>query len=158
VASRRVDYDGIEVLAVSSEGPINDELPFDAPLGSETVLIVDDEPLVLRLCCSILARQGYHVLGAASAQEALQFCESGDRELHLLLSDVIMPNLRGSDLAARVAMIYPQIRILFMSGFDGRDIPEYKTLRTRAKLIPKPFTPRELLLAVRAALDNPTGM
>jgi len=160
-----VEYHGIEVLAMSNDAPINDldvstpgDLVFDAPLGSETVLIVDDEPLVLRLCCSILARQGYHVLGAGSAQEALQFCEKGARELHLLLSDIIMPNLRGIDLAARVSMIYPEIRILFMSGFDGREIPEYETLRSRAKLIPKPFTARELLIAVRAALDNPAGM
>ena len=153
------------MLAVSNDTPINDldvstpdELPFDAPLGSETILIVDDEPLVLRLCCSILARQGYHVLGAASAQEALQFCENGVLKLHLLLSDIIMPKVRGVDLAARVSTIYPEIRILFMSGFDGREISEYETLRSGTKLIPKPFTPRELLLAVRAALDNPTGM
>ncbi len=158
-------YDGIEVLAVSNDAPTSDldvstpdELPFDAPLGAETVLIVDDEPLVLRLCCSILARQGYHVLGAASAQEALQFCEKGAPKLHLLLSDVIMPKIRGVDLAERVSVIYPEIRILFMSGFDNRQIPEYEALRSQARLIAKPFTARELLLAVRSALDKPPGM
>ena len=165
---------------MSNDAPINDldvstpdDLVFDAPLGTETVLIVDDEPLVLRLCCSILARQGYHVLGAGSAQEAgfnpagvqpgsaqeaLEFCENEARELHLLLSDIIMPKLRGVDLAARVSMIYPEIRILFMSGFDNRQIPEYEALRSQARLIAKPFTARELLLAVRAALDKPPGM
>jgi len=160
-----VDYYGMEVLAMSNDAPINDldvstpdDLVFDAPLGTETVLIVDDEPLVLRLCCSILARQGYHVLGAGSAQEALEFCENEARELHLLLSDIIMPKLRGVDLAARVSMIYPEIRILFMSGFDNRQIPEYEALRSQARLIAKPFTARELLLAVRAALDKPPGM
>jgi len=160
-----VDYYGMEVLSMSNDAPINDldvstpdDLVFDAPLGTETVLIVDDEPLVLRLCCSILARQGYHVLGAGSAQEALEFCENEARELHLLLSDIIMPKLRGVDLAARVSMIYPEIRILFMSGFDNRQIPEYEALRSQARLIAKPFTARELLLAVRAALDKPPGM
>ena len=55
-------------------------------------------------------------------------------------------------------MIYPEIRILFMSGFDNRQIPEYEALRSQARLIAKPFTARELLLAVRAALDKPPGM
>ena len=143
---------------MSDKAAIQDEPAFDAPNGSETVLIVDDEPLVLRLCCSILARQGYDVLGANSADEALRFSEDLDRTLHLLLSDIIMPKLRGTDLAERVSRIRPGIRILYMSGFDGREIPEYDTLRRSAKLIPKPFTPRELLLAVRAALDTPSGM
>jgi DNA-binding response OmpR family regulator len=135
-----------------------EEAAFDAPNGSETVLIVDDEPLVLRLCCSILARQGYDVQGAGSGEEALKFCEDPDREFHLLLSDIIMPKLKGTDLAERVSRIHPRIRVLYMSGFDGREIPEYDTLRRSARLIPKPFTPRELLLAVRAALDKPPGM
>ena len=143
---------------MSDKAAIQDEPAFDAPNGSETVLIVDDEPLVLRLCCSILARQGYDVLGANSADEALRFSEDLDRTLHLLLSDIIMPKLRGVDLAARVSMIYPEIRILFMSGFDNRQIPEYEALRSQARLIAKPFTARELLLAVRAALDKPPGM
>lgn len=129
-----------------------------APGGSETVLIVDDEPLVLRLCCAILAREGYEVLGANSAEEALRFCENGERKMHLLLSDIIMPKLRGTDLAERVSKIHPDIRILFMSGFDGREIPEYDTLRRTARLIVKPFTPRELLIAVRTALDKPAGL
>ena len=134
-----------------------EDAEFDAPQGLETILIVDDEPLVLRVCCSILARQGYEVLGANSAEEALRFCEGRERNPHLLLSDIILPKLRGTDLAERVSKIYPEIRVLFMSGFDGREIPEYEALRRSSKLIPKPFTPQELLLAVRAALDKPTG-
>jgi two-component system cell cycle sensor histidine kinase/response regulator CckA len=138
--------------------PSQDALAFDAPGGWETVLIVDDEPLVLRLSCSILARQGYEVLGANNAEEALRFCEDRGRELHLLLSDIVMPKLRGTELAERVSKIYPAIRVLYMSGFDGREIPEYETLRRSAKLISKPFTPRELLLAVRSTLDKQPGM
>ena len=141
------------------QDPSSQDSPaFDAPGGSETVLIVDDEPLVLRLSCSILARQGYEVLGANSAEEALRFCEDRGRELHLLLSDIIMPKLRGTKLAERVSEIYPAIRVLYMSGFDGREIPEYEILCRSAKLISKPFTPKELLLAVRAALDKQPGM
>ena len=140
------------------ESPEQEEMADAGPGGSETVLIVDDEPLVLRLCCAILAREGYEVLGANSAEEALRFCEDGERTLHLLLSDIIMPRLRGTDLAERVSKIHPDIRILFMSGFDGREIPEYETLRRTAKLIVKPFTPRDLLIAVRTTLDKPTGL
>jgi two-component system cell cycle sensor histidine kinase/response regulator CckA len=128
---------------------------FDAPNGSETVLVVDDEPVVLRLCCSILSRQGYQVFSAPNGEDALKLCEDREKELNLLLSDIIMPKLRGTDLAQRVLKIYPGIRVLYMSGFDGREIPEYDSLRRSARLIPKPFTPRDLLVAVRAALDNP---
>ena len=131
---------------------------FDAPAGSETVLVVDDEPLVLRLCCTILSRQGYEVLGASGADEALKLSEQRGTGLNLLLSDIIMPKLRGTDLAERIGRMIPGIRVLYMSGFDGREIPEYDMLRSTAKLIPKPFTPRDLLLAVRAALDKPSGL
>lgn len=140
------------------EDLVQEQVQFDAPNGWETVLIVDDEPLVLRLCSSILSRQGYDVVGAGGADEALKICEDGTRPLHLLLSDIIMPKLRGTDLAERIMRMYPDIRVLYMSGFDGRAIPEYDTLRRSSKLISKPFTPRELLLAVRAALDKPPGL
>jgi len=130
----------------------------DAPSGTEMVLIVDDEPLVLRLCCTILSRQGYDVLGASSADEAIRYCEEDQKEPHLLLSDIIMPKLRGTALAERITRLRPNIRVLYMSGFDGREIPEYESLLRSAKLISKPFTPRDLLVAVRAALDKPTGL
>ena len=143
---------------MNQETPLRDEPAFDAPSGSESVLVVDDEPLVLRLCCTILSRQGYEVLGANSPDEALRVSEERADRLHLLLSDIIMPKIRGTDLAERVARICPGIRVLYMSGFDGREIPEYEILRRSAKLIPKPFTPRDLLLAVRAALDKPAGL
>jgi two-component system cell cycle sensor histidine kinase/response regulator CckA len=143
-------------LPLREGAPATREEPaFDAPHGSETVLIVDDEPIVLRLCCSILMRQGYDVVGAGSGEEALRFCEAPERKFHLLLSDIIMPRLRGTDLAQRISGIFPDIRVLYMSGFDGREIPEYEILCRDAKLLPKPFTPRDLLLAVRAALDKP---
>jgi two-component system cell cycle sensor histidine kinase/response regulator CckA len=135
-----------------------DESTFDAPSGSETVLIVDDEPLVLRLCCTILSRQGYQTLGAGNSDEALRIAGERSSNLNLLLSDIIMPKLRGTALAERIAGICPGIRVLYMSGFDGRAIPEYEILRRNSKLITKPFTPRDLLLAVRSALDKPGGL
>jgi DNA-binding NtrC family response regulator len=144
-------------LLVSEQAAAEEPL-FDAPAGTETVVVVDDEPLVLRLCCTILARQGYQVHGANAAEEALRVCEEHASKIRLLLSDIIMPRLRGTDLAERVSRIVPGIRVLYMSGFDGREIPEYDILRRSAKLIPKPFTPRDLLLAVRAALDKPAGL
>jgi DNA-binding NtrC family response regulator len=131
---------------------------FDAPGGVETILIVDDEPLVLRLCTSILSRQGYSVLSAGGADEALRHCEEKGKELQLLLSDIVMPKLRGTDLADRILAKCPGVRVLYMSGFDARDIPEYEILKRSAKLIRKPFTPRDLLVAVRAALDKPAAL
>jgi len=98
------------------------------------------------------------VLGANAVDEALRISEENSARLKLLLSDIIMPKLRGTDLAERIGLICPGIRVLYMSGFDGREIPEYEILRRSSKLIPKPFTPRDLLLAVRAALDKPGGL
>ena len=144
--------------ASSAEVQLRDEATLDAPAGTETVLVVDDEPLVLRLCCTILSRQGYRVLGAPSPDEALRLSAEESRKVQLLLSDIIMPRVRGTDLAERISKIVPGIRVLYMSGFDGREIPEYEMLRRTAKLISKPFTPRDLLKAVRAALDKPPGL
>ena len=132
-----------------------DDIGFDGPNGSERILIVDDEPVVLRLCCSILSRQGYEVSSAPSGEDAIKLCGATKKDFNLLLSDIIMPKLKGTDLAERIVKMYPGIRVLYMSGFDGREIPEYDSLRRRAKLIPKPFTPKDLLVAVREALDNP---
>jgi two-component system cell cycle sensor histidine kinase/response regulator CckA len=144
---------------VSEETIIHEQEPvFDAPTGSETVLIVDDEPVVLRLCCTILSRQGYVVLGANGADEAIRYCEDESKIPSLLLTDIIMPKLNGTALAERVARIRPGIHVLYMSGFDGREIPEYDMLVRSSKLISKPFTPRDLLVAVRAELDKPSGM
>jgi two-component system cell cycle sensor histidine kinase/response regulator CckA len=143
---------------LNEETTVREEPGFDAPAGSETVLVVDDEPLVLRLCCTILTRQGYHTLSANGPDEALRVCEERGNNLQLLLSDIIMSKIRGTDLAERIAKMCPHIRVLYMSGFDGREIPEYDLLRRSSKLLPKPFTPRDLLLAVRATLDKPGGL
>ena len=134
--------------------PVSEEAAPAGPTGSETVLIVDDEPLVLRLCCSILQGQGYNVLSASSGEDALNLGSAAVQNLRLLLSDIIMPKMLGTELAARFRKINPGIRVLFMSGFDAAEIPEYNGLRDSLELIPKPFTPIELLAAVRAALDK----
>ena len=126
--------------------------------GAESILIVDDEPLVLHLCCSILAAKGYKVVGAGSAEEALRICEGDRRKLDLLLSDIVMPKVMGTELAGLVTKTRPEIRVLFMSGYDGAQVPEYKSLSRSAPLIVKPFTPQDLLQAVRAALDKPAGL
>jgi two-component system, cell cycle sensor histidine kinase and response regulator CckA len=142
----------------ADSSPEPEKAGFDAPGGTETVLIVDDEPLVLRLCGSILSRQGYSVLSAGGADEALRQIEDQGSNLNLLLSDIVMPRMRGTDLADRILSRYPGVRVLYMSGFDGRDIPEYERLKRSARLIRKPFTPRDLLVAVRAALDKPAAL
>jgi two-component system cell cycle sensor histidine kinase/response regulator CckA len=129
-----------------------------SPAGGETILIVDDEPLVLQLCCSILASKGYQVLSAASAEEALRICEGERRQVDLLLSDIVMPRLMGTDLVKLVTKMRPEIRALFMSGYDGAQVPEYGTLSRSTQLIVKPFKPHDLLMAVRAALDTPVGL
>jgi two-component system cell cycle sensor histidine kinase/response regulator CckA len=120
--------------------------------GSETVLVVEDDDIVRQLSCQVLRRRGYAVLEAANAGEALLINEEHQGDIHLLLSDVIMPRVNGVDLAARVKRLRPSIRVVFMSGYSGEAaVPALGD----AVLIAKPFAPDELLTRVRELLDRP---
>jgi DNA-binding NtrC family response regulator len=129
-------------------------LPQTESSGSECVLVVDDEPSVLSITCALLARSGYEVLQADCGQRALEICGTCKQRIDLLLTDVMMPKMQGPQLAELLAAQYPEMRILFMSGFqDNRCQPN--TSRTAVRMLAKPFTPEKLLAAVRAALDEP---
>ncbi len=121
--------------------------------GSESILVVDDEPSVLSITCALLSRRGYAVLQADCGERALEICKDGKQSIDLLLTDVMMPKMQGPELAELVVALYPQTRVLFMSGFQEYRL-EPKT-SPAARLLPKPFSPETLLAAVRAALDEP---
>jgi two-component system cell cycle sensor histidine kinase/response regulator CckA len=124
------------------------------PSGSESILVVDDEPAVLSITCALLARSGYAVMQADCGERALEICDKGTQRVDLLLTDVVMPKMQGPELAQIMRELYPQIRVLFMSGYQdhrcGADASHGP-----ARLLPKPFSPDALLNAVRAALDEP---
>jgi len=122
--------------------------------GTETVLLVEDEEAVRDLARSILTDQGYSVLVAGSASAAEELMEKSSREIHLLLTDVVMPGLSGRELARRVAARSPKTRVLFMSGYTDNVITSGGVLEAGVAFLQKPFTPRALTQKVREVLDR----
>jgi two-component system cell cycle sensor histidine kinase/response regulator CckA len=121
--------------------------------GTETVLVVEDEEAVRRLACQSLEAHGYKPLPAASASEALLLCEKHHGELHLMLTDVVMPHVSGRELAQRAAAFRPQMKVLFMSGYTDNAIVHHGVLDAGTPFLQKPFTPRSLAQKVREVLD-----
>jgi nitrogen-specific signal transduction histidine kinase len=143
--------------------PCTEELPEDAerPLrprtvhqGAETVLVVEDNPLVRNLASNMLEAHGYTVLRAASGEECLRQVEEHRDAIHLLLVDVIMPGMNGREVHERVAALRPEIRVLFMSGYAEDIIAPQGMLRKDVDFIAKPFSVESLTGKVREILDR----
>jgi PAS domain S-box-containing protein len=123
-----------------------------APLGKETVLVVEDDEFVRSLTCRLLTEHGHCVLQARQADEALSVSRGYDGPIHLLLTDVIMPGQTGPELAGRLVLERPTTKVLFMSGYPNRPGSEREHLNGDG-LLTKPFTAGLLLQKVRDALD-----
>jgi len=121
--------------------------------GSETVLVVEDEPAVLTLSRRALEAQGYVVLAASDADAALRVVERHGGMIHLLLTDVVMPGLSGHELADRLTAQRPGIRVLYMSGYPGDAVVQHGTLPIGSAFLQKPFSPDGLARKVRDVLD-----
>jgi len=128
--------------------------PAPTARGSETVLIVEDEAGIRQVMKRTLERHGYTVLVAACASDAIEMAESCAGGIDLLLSDVVMPDISGSQLAQRIVGIQPAIRVLYVSGFPNRIGVDIE-MGSRASFLPKPFAPAALLQKVRACLTIP---
>jgi PAS domain S-box-containing protein len=128
-------------------------LPVEA-IGHETVLIVEDEDGVRRLAKRILKAAGYQVLTAANGGEALLLCEQSSTDIHLLLTDVVMPQMSGKQLTERLALIRPEMKVLYMSGYTDDAIVHHGVLASGIRFIGKPFTGAALTTKVREALDD----
>jgi two-component system cell cycle sensor histidine kinase/response regulator CckA len=118
--------------------------------GTETILLVEDEEGVRELTRDLLAGSGYVVLEAESPEKALQTASHYPNPIHLLLTDVIMPGMNGPKLAQRLAMIRPEMKVVYMSGYTGFRQPQLPD--SQAILLPKPFTREALLRKLRDAL------
>ncbi|MCK4541913.1 MAG: response regulator [Spirochaetales bacterium] len=122
--------------------------------GDETILLVEDESNVRDLVLRMLESQGYHILEAENAGEALLICENFESRIHLLLSDIVMPVMNGDKLAVRLKTIRPDIKVLLMSGYPDKEANEL-TLGSRGiDFIAKPFNIEELAVKVRKVLDR----
>jgi PAS domain S-box-containing protein len=126
----------------------------EPPLGNETVLIVEDEAEVRKLISKMLDRQGYAILETSDGEEALLVCERCKGPIHLMLVDVIMPGMSGSELAKVVKPLYPEIKILYMSGYTDEAIVRHGVLGKGVNYIQKPFTLEGLARKVREVLDK----
>jgi len=112
--------------------------------GGETILIVDDEEEILKLSKMMLQKQGYRVLTAGSPGKAIKIAEAREEEIHLLLTDIIMPEMNGRDLSRKIRSIYPLVKVLFMSGYTADIIASRGEVDEVMNLIRKPFTVKEL--------------
>jgi two-component system, cell cycle sensor histidine kinase and response regulator CckA len=132
--------------------------PPAAPLsldGSETILLVEDQEEVRQVALQILRRHGYHVIEARNAGEALLTCERHPRAIQLLLTDVVMPQMNGRELAERLRTLRPELRVVFMSGYTENAVVTHGILDSGATYLQKPIVPEALARCVRTALDAP---
>jgi len=128
-----------------------------ASSGSETILMVEDEEAVRKLVRRTLEKQGYRLLVAASGIEALDIVEHYKGPLDLLITDVIMPQMGGRELAERLKTLRPDIQILFISGYTESTVVRTGSLAKDEMFLPKPFTPVTLARRVRELLDTAKG-
>ena len=122
--------------------------------GTETILIVEDEPDLRELTRLFLEGYGYKVLQAASAEQALLVAEKFSDRIDLLLTDVIMPGMSGRRLAEKVLSKRPQTKIVYMTGYTDDMVVQHKVLEPGVKLLQKPFSKVDLALKVRSTLDG----
>jgi two-component system, cell cycle sensor histidine kinase and response regulator CckA len=119
----------------------------------ETILLVEDEDQVRAFARTALSRQGYQVLEAEHGEQALILCEQHAGSIHLLLTDVVMPRMGGRELAARAAVLRPEMKVLYMSGYANDETLPDGVLEADVALLQKPITPSALSHKVREVLD-----
>jgi signal transduction histidine kinase/ActR/RegA family two-component response regulator len=133
--------------------PVEFSRPLPTPLEKsanfETVLVVEDEDIVRELVCEVLEDQGYNVLCARDGIEAMNMASEFDGTIHLLVTDVIMPHMNGHELASKLAVVRPDMKILYVSGYSDNDIGDHGVLDPRYELLQKPFTPQTLARKIR---------
>jgi len=123
--------------------------------GTETILLVEDDEMVRKLVNEVLDNEGYRLLEAANGVAALSICAQYEEPIHLLLTDVVMPEMSGRGLANRLAAVRPELKVLYMSGYTDDVIVHHGVLDEGTEFIQKPFTPDVLARKIREVLDRP---
>jgi CheY-like chemotaxis protein len=122
--------------------------------GEETVLVCEDEEDVLRLTCGVLEDHGYRVLAAKTGAQALDLFEGSGGEVDLLLTDVIMPEMNGRQLANAIRARYPYVKVLFMTGYSADVLGALPDQAVLEDWISKPFNSKALLQRIRAVFKT----
>ncbi|WP_289021715.1 PAS domain S-box protein [Desulfobacter postgatei] len=135
--------------------PVSEKGP-DKPSkrGRETILLVEDEPSVLKMTTMMLERQGYTVVGASTPGEAIRLAAEHAGHIHLLMTDVVMPEMNGRDLAKNILSLYPGLKCLFMSGYTANVIAHHGILDEAVDFIQKPFSKSDLAIKLRKVLER----
>jgi PAS domain S-box-containing protein len=137
------------------QAPATVEAPGSASAeGAETILLVEDEPAVRELARMVLSERGFSVIEAQSPEDAVRLAGKHGVEIHLLLTDVVMPGMSGHDLAKQLTARHPNLRVLYMSGYTHNMIAENGTLEEGLSFLQKPFTPQVLTQKVREVLSR----
>lgn len=123
------------------------------PVGSETILLVEDDAGVRALLRQVLSPLGYTLLEAGNGQEALRLLADYPDPIHLLLTDVVMPGISGKTLAEEVLRARPDVKTLFMSGYTDEAIGQHDVLDSGVAFIQKPFSPMSLAVKLRSVLE-----
>jgi PAS domain S-box-containing protein len=122
----------------------------------EVVLVVEDEPDVRRMAERILTKGGYSVIGTSQGAEGVEICQSGNQQVDLLLTDVIMPEMLGTELVEKIRSLRPEMRVIYMSGYSHEVLaPQALTQNDISAFIEKPFSAQALRATVRELLDRP---
>jgi CheY-like chemotaxis protein len=141
--------------APARESPIT--VPSKAD-GTETIMVVEDEAILRELVCGVLKSRGYQVLEAATGRDALALANVHAGPVDLLLTDVVMPKMNGPELAARMTLERPEIKVLYMSGYADSSVVLHGVRDMNYAYLPKPFTPESLEAKVRQVLDSPSAL
>jgi len=140
------------------EAPLNKNrkiYPVEPDLrGSETILLVEDEPTILHTASVMLERFGYTVLSASTPDEAISLAHENSDKIQLLVTDVIMPKMNGKDLAMNLLSHYPYLKHLFMSGYTAKKIEHHGVMDKEVNFIQKPFSMKDLGMKIREVLDG----
>jgi CheY-like chemotaxis protein len=138
------------VLAFEAPGDLA-----DAPTGTETILLAEDEESIRRLTRLVLASLGYTVLNASDGQQAVTLASQHAGPIDLLVADVVMPRIGGRELAQQMRVRHPHVRILYISGYTGDSLTQQNLAGPGVGFLQKPFAPMALARRVREILDRP---
>jgi PAS domain S-box-containing protein len=144
------------LLLPATEGPLHSEEPVAITRrgsAGETVLICEDEPAIREVTRRLLARHGYQVILAEDGMDAIRLARTREGPLDLLLTDVVMPQVLGKDVAEAIRVVRPEVKVLYMSGYARPVLAGTGTLEAGVNLLEKPFSEAVLLAAVREVLD-----
>ena len=144
------------VDTAADSASLEDGAVLHATGGGETVLIVEDDDALRTVACRALRQCGYEVLVASDGAEALEQCSRHEGGLHLVVTDMVMPQMNGIELAESIALSYPKIRVLLMSGYTRDETARRGIASERYAFLEKPFTPAKLAARVRELLDGHT--